>query len=570
MKNLEIAWALQEIADLIELRGEDSFKAAAYRRAARALESLDGDVEHLYEEGRLLEISGVGKSIAEKMAEIITRGTCQYLEDLRRAVPPGLKDLMEVPGVGAKTASVIFRHLGISNLGELEKAAREKRLRTVPGLGPKKEMSILHGLETMQQRGGRTIAGLARPLAESLVGVLSQVPGVIDVSIAGSLRRWKETVGDIDLVAAAEDAEAVMDVFVRLPWVREVVARGETKTSVLVNTGRQADLRVVRPDQFVTALHHFTGSKEHNVRLRGRARDLGLKINEYGVFKEGEETSIPVAEESDIYASLKLPYIPPELREDAGEVEAAEAEKLPDLLQPGDIRGDLHCHTRWSDGVGSIADMAAKARSLGYEYLTITDHSRSLVIANGLSPERLAEQRKEIERAESSVGIRVLRGIEVDILKDGSLDLPESTLADLDVVTASIHTGFRQDGVTLTERVISAMKSPHVDIIGHPTGRLLGRRDPHPLDLERIYEVAAKTGTALELNASPDRLDLNDHQVRRAKEHGIKIAVNTDAHAPDTMEDMRYGVGQARRGWLEAGDVLNTSPWDELRRRLKR
>lgn len=570
MKNLEIAWALQEIADLIELRGEDSFKAAAYRRAARALESLDGDVEHLYEEGRLLEISGVGKSIAEKMAEIITRGTCQYLEDLRRAVPPGLKDLMEVPGVGAKTASVIFRHLGISNLGELEKAAREKRLRTVPGLGPKKEMSILHGLETMQQRGGRTIAGLARPLAESLVGVLSQVPGITDVSIAGSLRRWKETVGDIDLVAAAEDAEAVMDVFVRLPWVREVVARGETKTSVLVNTGRQADLRVVRPDQFVTALHHFTGSKEHNVRLRGRARDLGLKINEYGVFKEGEETSIPVAEESDIYASLKLPYIPPELREDAGEVEAAEAEKLPDLLQPGDIRGDLHCHTRWSDGVGSIADMAAKARSLGYEYLTITDHSRSLVIANGLSPERLAEQRKEIERAESSVGIRVLRGIEVDILKDGSLDLPESTLADLDVVTASIHTGFRQDGVTLTERVISAMKSPHVDIIGHPTGRLLGRRDPHPLDLERIYEVAAKTGTALELNASPDRLDLNDHQVRRAKEHGIKIAVNTDAHAPDTMEDMRYGVGQARRGWLEAGDVLNTSPWDELRRRLKR
>lgn len=570
MKNLETSWALHEIADLIELRGEDSFKANAYRRAARALETLDDDVERLYEEGRLLEISGVGKSIAEKIAEIITRGTCQYLEDLRRAVPPGLKDLMQVPGVGAKTASVIYRHLGIDNLGELETAAREKRLRTVPGLGPKKEMSILHGLETMQQRGGRTIAGLARPLAESLVGLLSQVPGVTDVSIAGSLRRWKETVGDIDIVAAAEDSEVVMDVFVRLPWVREVVARGETKTSVLVNTGRQVDLRVVRPDQFVTALHHFTGSKEHNVRLRGRAKDLGLKINEYGVFKEGEETPIPVAGERDIYASLGLHYIPPELREDAGEVEAAEVGKLPTLLEPEDIRGDLHCHTRWSDGVGSIAEMAAKARSLGYEYLAITDHSRSLVIANGLSPERLAEQAKEIGQVESEVGIRILRGIEVDILKDGSLDLPESSLADLDVVTASIHTGFRQDGVTLTERVISAMKSPHVDIIGHPTGRLLGRRDPHPVDLERIYDMAARTGTALELNASPDRLDLNDHQVRRAREYGVKIAINTDAHAPDTMEDMRYGVGQARRGWLEAKDVINTSPWDELRRRLKR
>lgn len=572
MKNLQVAWIFMEIADLVDLSGDEAFKAVAYRRAARAIEGLGEDVEKVREEGRLLQIPGVGKGLAGKIEEILASGTCRYLEELRAKVPPGLRQLVRVPGLGPRTAAAIYRELGIKDIPALEKAAKEQRLRGLPGMGAKKEQNILNGIRSLSESGAETrkLLGQVLPDALALRDALRRLPGVEEAELAGSIRRRKEVVGDVDLVASSREPAAVTEFFAHLPGIREVLAHGDTKCSVVMESGLQFDLRAVAPEEFPTALQHFTGSKEHNVRMRGMAKDLGLKINEYGVFREEDGSRLPVRGEEDIFRAVGLSYIPPELREDAGEIEAAAEGRLPRLLELGDIRGDLHCHSKWSDGGNTIEKMAEAARSLGYRYLAITDHSQSLVIAGGLSAERLEEQRREIEALnEKFEDFTILRGIEVDILKDGSLDLPDEVLEGLDFVTASIHSGFRQDGETLTNRVLQAMKNPHVDSIGHPTGRLLGRRDPYPIDVDRIIEAAGRTGTALELNASPDRLDLDDRNLRKAKEAGVKIVINSDAHSVETLRDMPYGVGQARRGWLEAGDVLNTMDLDDLIKYLK-
>lgn len=568
MRNLQVAWLFQEMADLLELSGETGFKVVAYRKAARTLEQLPEDIDAIYEAGRLRQIPGIGQALAQKIAEILTRGTFGALEELRAQIPPGLKEFMDIPGLGPKTAAMIYKTLGLSTLTELEEAAREKRLRALPGMGPKKEANILQGIEARKQIGHRVSLAIAWGEAMELLDLLRKHPAVRQAEVAGSIRRRREMVGDIDLVAAAPEgaSSAVMQFFTSLPPVAGVQGQGETKASVVLRSGRQVDLRVVAPEVFPCTLHHFTGSKEHNVRLRGMAKDRGLKLNEYGLFREDSGERLPICSEEELYAALGLPYIPPELREDAGEIEAGLEGRLPrKLIEIGHMRGDLHMHSRWSDGVNTVAEMAAAARARGYQYMAISDHSQSLVIAGGLDPASLKKQRQEIQQINAQYDdFRVLRSIEVDILKDGRLDLPDEDLAELDFVTASIHTSLRLDKEQQTARLIAAMRNPHVDAIGHPTGRLLGRREGYEIDVDQVLEVAAETGTALELNASPDRLDLSWTILRRAKEYGVKLVINSDAHSVEGLEAMPWGIGEARRGWVEPDQVLNTRPLEEF------
>lgn len=570
MTNIEVAWLISEMADLLELQGAEAFKVRAYRRAAQSVENLPVDIAGVAASGRLEEIPGIGRNLSAKIQEILSTGTCSLLERLRAEVPRTLLDFLAIPGVGARTAALVHRELGIKTIDELEAAARAGKLRDLPGMGGKKEQNIITGIEALRARNGRCPLGVALPLAADFARFLERHPAVKQVAVAGSLRRHRDTVADIDLVAASDRPGEVMDAFVSLPMVRDVLARGETKSTIVTRLGLQADLRVVAPDEFWTALHHSTGSKEHHVRLRGRARDRGLKINEYGVFREDGE-KIPVAGEEELYRLLDLEYIPPELREDRGEVEAAAEGRLPDLVSLADIRGDLHIHSDWSDGTSAIAELALAARARGYEYIAITDHSRSLAMARGLDEARLKQQQEAIAAVNRELdGIEVLAGIEVDILRNGTLDLPDGVLADLDVVIASVHTGFRQEEAVITERVLGALKNEHVDILAHPTGRLLGRRSAYALDIDQVLEAAAANGTCLEINASPDRLDLDDVNARRAKDLGIRLAINTDAHAVPVLDDMTFGVDVARRAWLERKDVLNALPLADLRRVLRR
>ncbi|HEY8496196.1 MAG TPA: DNA polymerase/3'-5' exonuclease PolX [Limnochordales bacterium] len=570
MKNLELAWILAEIGDLLELQGENPFKVRAYRRAARAIELLPEDIEAVWRRGELGRIEGIGKALEEKIDEWLSTGVMTYYEELRRQLPPGLRELTRVPGVGPKLAQRLYQELGIRNLDELEAACREQRLRHVKGLGARSEENILRGIERLRRQMERFPLGLALPVAQQLVRALAEFPSVQRVAIAGSLRRGRETVGDVDIVASSADPASVMDEFVRTPGVEQVLARGDTKASIVLKMGLQVDLRVVRDDQFAAALHHFTGSKEHNVALRELAQAKGLKISEYGIVRVDEGEPLAVATEADVFAAVGLPCIPPELREDGSEIAAAREGRLPALITLGDIKGDLHVHSEWSDGLHSIEAMALAARERGYEYIAITDHSPSLSVARGLDPSRLEEQLEEIARLNRRLdGIRILTGCEVDILRDGSLDLPDEILARLDVVVASVHSAMNLDEAEMTERIVAAMRNPHVDIIGHPTGRILGRREPYAVDMERIIAVAAETGTCLEINASPDRLDLKDVHARWARERGVMIVINTDAHSTDGLDQMAYGVTVARRAWLGKADVLNCLSWPELKARLK-
>ncbi|MBO8142195.1 MAG: DNA polymerase/3'-5' exonuclease PolX [Firmicutes bacterium] len=570
MKNLEIAWILEEIADLLELLDENPFKIRAYRRAARSIELLPEDIETVWRDGRLGRIEGVGKAIEEKVSQWLATGTMPFYEELKRRVPPGLLEVVRVPGVGPKVALALHRELGVAGLYDLERACREHRVRHVKGLGPRSEANILAGIERLRRQAARTPLGMAIPIAREMAAALETLPAVRRVAIAGSLRRGRETVRDVDLLVASPTPESVMEAFVRLPGVERVIARGDTKSSVILKVGLQADLRVVAQKEFPAALHHFTGSREHNVAMRELAHSLGLTISEYGVFRLAGGERLPISDEADVFRTLGLEYIPPELREDGSEIDAAREGRLPRLVEPGHIRGDLHVHSDWSDGVHSIARMAEEARRRGYEYVAITDHSRSLGIARGLTPERLEEQLEEIRRLNRRWDdFRILTGCEVDILRDGSLDFDDELLSRLDVVVASVHSGLNQDEETMTERIIRAMHNPHVDIIGHPTGRVLGRRDPYPVDMTRILEVAARTGTALEINGSPERLDLKDVHARWARDRGVMLCVNTDAHSADGLGNMAFGVTVARRAWLEPRDVLNCLPWPELRQRLK-
>ncbi|MFY9218526.1 MAG: DNA polymerase/3'-5' exonuclease PolX [Tepidanaerobacteraceae bacterium] len=570
MKNFEVAFIFYDIADILEIKGENFFKIRAYRKAAHTIENLPMDVKELAGESRLQEIEGIGKALEEKIREIINTGTCRYYEELKKDFPRGLVEMLKIPGLGAKKIKVIYDNLGISSIEELEKAARAHKIRELPGMGVKTEQSILKGIQTLKGQGDRVQLAIALPVANRIMEILSGMKEVSKVAIAGSLRRRKEMVKDIDIVVATEAAETLVENFLKLPIISRVLAEGLSKVSVVLNAGIQVDLRLVKPQEFYSALQHFTGSKEHNTKLRSLALKMGYKLNEYGIFeKEGDGVFCPKSE-TELYSKLDMPYIIPELREDRGEIEAALQDGLPDLVKLEDIRGDLHLHSDFSDGVSSIEEMVKKAKELGYEYIAITDHSKSLKVARGLDESRLRQQLELIKGINERVkGIRILTGIEVDILPDGSLDFDDDILKELDVVIASIHSGFKQDKTTITSRIVNACHNRYVNIIAHPTGRLLGRREPYDVDMDEVFEAAAKTGTVLEINSSPDRLDLNDVNVKRAAEMGIKIAINTDAHGTEALSDMMYGVWVARRGWLAAENIINTYSLEQLLEFLK-
>ncbi|MDN5364587.1 MAG: polymerase [Eubacteriales bacterium] len=575
-ENVEIALLFEEIADLLELKGDNPFKIRAYRNAARSLKKLPLSVREMAEKGDLTAIPGVGKDLAQKIGEFLQSGRIAYLERLREEVPPVLREIMSLPGVGPKTAARLYEELGVRSLEDLARAAKEHRIKNLKGMGSKTEQNILRGLEMVRRGTGQRVPiALARLWGEELLAYLEGLPGVVQAALAGSARRWKETVGDLDIVCAVDKEEKttkVVEAFLLYPAVQEVLARGENRARVVLKWGLQVDLLALPADEFATALHHFTGSKEHNVRLRGLAHSRGLRISEYGLFRE-DGKKLPVRTEEDLYRALGMPWIPPELREDRGEIEAALAGELPRLVEEGDIKGDLHVHSNWSDGVSSIEELVTAARRRGYSYLAITDHSRSLGVARGLKENQLWAQRDYVRRLNEELqaegaDFRVFWGLEVDILAKGGLDYEDEVLAEMDVVIASVHSGFRQDEETVTGRIIDAMKNPWVDIIAHPTGRLLGRRDPYAVNVDRLLEAAARYDKILEINASPDRLDLNDGHARQAKEMGIKIAINTDAHDTARLDDMRYGVAVARRAWLEPEDIINTMNGDDLWRFL--
>lgn len=549
MKNLEIAWAFSEIADLMEIKGENPFKIRAYRRAAETLKEMDEDIEDLVREGRAQDLPGIGEGLGRKIVEMVETGRLQFLERLRKEVPPGLIAMLSIPGLGPATVRKIYSHLGITDLEGLERAAKERRIRTVPGLGAKTELAVKKGIELLRSSADKVTLQIALMLAEEAMDVLRLVRGVSDISVTGDLRRWTEMVSKVELIAAAEDPGEALNVFAKLPWIHEVTARSASSVEGRTIYGLQVRLQIVRPQEFAAALLVSTGSHEHVAGLWKVAEAKGVSLN--GQFRS----------EEDVYRLLGMEPIPPELREGAGEIEAALEGRLPRLLAPSDIRGDLHMHTSWSDGGYSIEEMAAAARDLGYQYIAICDHTKSLGIAGGLSPERLVEQMQEIRRLRGKLsGITVLAGTEVDILADGSLDIPDEILSELDVVVASVHSGFEQDEEQIAARIISAMENPHVDIIAHPTGRLLGRRPGYAVNLDRIIEAAARTGTALEINSYPDRLDLSGENARKAAAAGVKMVIDTDSHSTKQLTYMRYGVATARRGWLTPADVINT--WD--------
>lgn len=567
--NRAIAQRFALIADLLEIRGESIFRINAYRRASRAVEGLAEDIGEVAARGNLTEIPGVGKSTAEKIEEFLATGTMRAYEELASSLPPGLADLMAVPDVGPKTALLLHERLGVSTIDELEAAASAGRVRDLPRMGAKTEANILKGIAMLRRSAGRQLLGLVLPIAEEILEVVLKSPGVKSADLAGSLRRRKETVGDIDILATSRAPQKVMKAFTGASQVEEVVAHGLTKSSVILEGGLRADLRVVEPVAYGAALQYFTGSKEHNVVLRERAVRLGLKINEYGVWRMEDDYRVAGRREEEVYAAVGLPWIPPELREDQGEIHAAEEGRLPRLVEPGEIRGDLHVHTDWSDGSEPVEAMVSAAEALGYEYVCIADHSQSLKVARGVSEEDLRSNIAHVRGLGERRGIVVMIGTECDILADGSLDYPDDLLAELDLVIASVHTRFRMDRDQMTARIVKALESERVHVLGHPTGRLLGARDPYEVDIEAIVEGASRTGTALEINAAPERLDLRDAHVRLAKEHKVMVAIGTDAHTRGQLENMGFGVSVARRGWLEASDVLNTRSPGALRALLR-
>lgn len=564
MQNRAIAAMFNDIADMLEIKDESPFRITAYRRAARALEGLTEDVAAVAGRGELTEIPGIGEGSAEKIEEFLKTGTCKYYEDLKSKLPPGLTVLMSVPEVGPKTAMLLYEKLKVKTIEELEAAARAGKVRKLPRMGAKTEENILKGIALIRRTKERLPIGQVLPHAQELVETLRALKEVKQISVAGSLRRMKETIGDIDILVTSAKPERVMDVFTAFPKVKQVLAKGPTRSSVVLDVGIQADVRVVEPESFGAALQYFTGSKDHNVKLREKAVKKGLKVNEYGVFRVRGDRRIAGETEEDVYAAVGLPWIPPEIREDQGEIERAEQDKLPALIELRDIRGDLQMHTRWSDGSDSAEEMARAAKALGYEYIAITDHSQSLKFVGGVTIEELREHAKLVKKVSDKVGIAVLIGTECDILPDGRLDYPDDVLADLDVVVASVHSRLRMAEPEMTARIIKAMEHSHVDIVGHPTGRLLGQRDASAVNLERLIEAARRTGTALEINASPERLDLNDAQAKAARERGVKLVISTDAHNRYQLRYMDFGIGVARRAWAEPRDAINTMPLKKL------
>lgn len=566
LTNEEIAAVFENIGDLLEIKGESVYRVISYRRAAESLRALGRRLEDLHKEGRLKEISGVGDAIAAKIEELLTTGKLGFYEELADDVPAGLIDVLKISGVGPKKAARFWHELGVTTVPELEAAARQGVLRELPGMGAKSETAILESIERLAKRQtGRISLGVALPIAERLAQRLRALPGVAAAEPAGSVRRWKETVGDLDLLVAAKEPSEVLEAFVAFDEIERVLGQGDTKASVEVVGGLRVQLWVHRPDRFGTALQYATGSQAHNVQLRELALQHGLSLSEHGL-KTVEGKELLCAEEAEVYRRLGLPWIPPELREGSGEMEAAAAGRLPSLITEADLRGELHAHSDWSDGRATIAAMAEAALALGLSYLVISDHSPSLGALNGLTPERLRQQRREIERVQKRIGdgLRLLQAAEVEVLADGRLDYEDEVLSGLDLVIASLHVSLRQPREQITGRLLQAIANPHVDMIGHPTGRLLGSRAASDIDLEAVFAAAADHGVALEINAHPERLDLNDAYARRAWQVGCLVSINTDAHRPEDLRLRRYGVGVARRAWLPPEAVVNTRSTEAL------
>jgi DNA polymerase (family 10) len=571
MENVDVARTFQQIADLLEIRGENPFRIRAYRNAARTLEALTPRVAELVAQDRaaLAELPGIGKDLAGKIAELVETGRCPVLDELLATLPKGLVDVMAVPGLGPRRAKALHTALGVSTLAELERAARAGQLHTVRGIGLGIERRVLESLARKAPERGRILLPEADALVAPLLGHLRGARGVLRLEVAGSVRRRRETIGDLDLLAAVAPANDLAERFVRYPDFARILAHGATRCAGELRRGLQVDLRIVPLASFGAALYYFTGSKAHNIAVRTIARARKLKINEYGVFRGRRR--IAGATEEEVLASVGLPYIPPELREDRGEVAAARAHALPRLVELRDLRGDLQLHTTATDGRSTLAEMVAAARALGREYIAVTDHTPALRITRGLDRKGLLRQRRAIDRINArGEPPFVLRGAEVDILEDGALDLDEATLAELDLVIAAVHTHLEMPRAAMTARILRALRHPRVHVLGHPTSRLLGKRAPIAVDLERVIAAAAETGVLLEINAQPDRLDLDDVAARAARDAGAGLAISTDAHHADELRYLGHGVDQARRAWCEPRHIANTLPLKALRRRLRR
>ena len=568
--NAEVAQVLYEIGELFTIKG-DRYRSRAFLMAAQRVSSLTEDIRRIHERNELVEIPGVGKSIAAVIEEVLNTGESSQLEDLREALPHGVRDLMELEGIGPKTALRLHDELGVVSIEGLEEAVKAGKLRVLKGFGPKTEENILKSIEAHRMRQERFLLGGILPVIDQIISHMSKSEAVLNVEPAGSARRRKETIGDLDVLVSSVRPEEIAELFVSMPRVSRVISKGTTRSTIVVGARFQVDLRVVPPESYGSALQYFTGSKEHNIKLRTIAVKKGYKLNEYGLFERDSDRRVAGETEEEIYRILGMEWIEPELREDRGEIEAAVEGRLPNLVTLDSIRGDLHVHTKWSDGSASIEEMAEKARQLGLEYLAVCDHSKSLGIARGLDEARLREQMAEIERLNEGLeGFTILKGIECDVKADGRLDLPDSVLRDLDFVVASVHSGFKADEEQMTKRIVSAIHNDYVSAIGHPTGRLIQRRKPYALKLEEVFDAAAAQGVMMEINAFPDRLDLDDVNSRSAMERGVRMSIGTDAHTLNQLEFLPLGVSVARRGWLEAKNIANTLPVEDLLRTLDR
>jgi DNA polymerase (family 10) len=569
-RNEDVARLLENIAKLVALKGESPYRVRAYREAARTISAMTEDVEDLHRAGRLQDIRGVGESIASKIGEYLDTGRSSYYESLKGEVPVAAVELLEVPGVGPVRARLLHERLGITSVAELEKAAREHKLRGLRGFGERLEQKIATEAARVAQRTRRMLLGVALPAAEEVVRLLRRHPAVREVDPAGSIRRMKETVGDIDILASSDRPLEVMYAFTTLPIVEEVLAKGPTRGSILTREGLQIDIRVIKPDEYGSALLYFTGSKDHNIALRTLVMQRGWKLSEYGLFNERDKR-IAGRDEEEVYRALEMDWIPPELRENRGEIDAARHHQLPQLVEPRDIKGDLHVHTDWSDGHDPPEQVVEEAIARGYQYLAITDHSKGLGVARGLSADMVRQQRRLVDRLnEFYAPFRILHGTEVNILPDGSLDYPEELLAEFDIVTASVHSAFGQPREQMTRRILRALQNPLVDSLNHPTGRILQGRAGYEMDMDAVIRVAAENGVALEINGQPDRLDLDDVWSHRVREAGGLVVCDSDAHSVRQMEYVRYAVATARRGWVEPGDVLNALALDRLLAHLAR
>ena len=567
MKNQLVADIFYQIADLLDLKGEIFFKTRAYRMAAQTIEVYDEDIELVSKENRLQGIPGIGEALAKKITEIVNTGRLEYFEKLKKEIPVDLLDMLNISGLGPKKVAALYKNLNIRTIEELKKACTEGKLRNLEGFGEITERNILRGIKLMQKTSGRALLNLAFEDGNSYINYLKKNNKIHRLSIAGSLRRMKETIGDLDIIASSDEPDEVMDYFTKYNNVQQVLLKGSTKTSVLLNDSLQVDLRVVKDESYGAALQYFTGSKEHNVKMRSIAIKKGYKLNEYGLFNKETDKYIVGKNEGDVYGKLGLSYIEPELRENRGEIEAASKNSLPKLIGYNDIRGDLHVHSVWSDGFETIETIAKYCKKIGYEYVGITDHSQSLKIARGLSEDQVLKKINEIEKINKKIkDFKILKGTECDIKEDGSLDYSEKILKKFDYVCAGIHTMFKMKSDILTKRIVKAIENKYVTFIAHPTCRLIRTREPFVMDMENIYEKAKENNTYLEINSFPDRLDLNDMHSKTAKERGVKFVIGTDAHILNQLSFIKYGIATARRGWLSKKDILNAHGLKELER----